>query len=70
MENIRLNAGGFLGALCGGAVGVGIAYVVNHDLFAAQAARQTSSIIIIGIVVGAIAGNILWGFVEEKFRKK
>ena len=70
MENIKLNAGGFIGAACGAALGTAIAFVLDPDLFSAQAGKRTGSIIIAGLVACAIGGNALWSFIEEKVRKR
>jgi hypothetical protein len=59
--NVDLNAGGLLGALVGGALGFGVAYVLA-DGDAAQMGPKIK-IGIGALIAGAIGGNLLWAAV-------
>lgn len=62
MENINLNIGGLIGALgCGG-----LAAVVVFTTMDAANSRLGPKIIIGAVIVGAIAGNFIWGAIFKK----
>jgi ABC-type enterobactin transport system permease subunit len=64
MEPMKLNAGGLLGALLGGGVTGSILYAQVAALNQLQ--RSDVRIILVGLVIGAIIGNLLWAWVSSK----
>lgn len=61
MRNIELNIGGLIGALVLG----GIAGAIGFTAFD-TASRRPAQVLILGVVVGAVAGNFVWGLVFKK----
>ena len=65
MKNMNLNPGGIVGALdCGVAVGV-IAFMalgIDHP-------RRPAKLAILGVIGGAVAGNVLWGLIFKRPNK-
>jgi hypothetical protein len=58
--NVRLNLGGLLGALVGG--GVSLAVVLRSGNLEGLAME----LVIPGLILGAVAGNFLWGWIVPK----
>ncbi|XAM00674.1 hypothetical protein OT109_04625 [Phycisphaeraceae bacterium D3-23] len=60
MDNITLNPGGIIGGLVGCGLGLGAGYLMFGF---ANDGKGLASLAVPGVLVGAFAGNWLWGMV-------
>jgi hypothetical protein len=68
MKNITLNAGGFIGALLGAAIGVGLSFLLFPDnpVRHSETGQKLASFAVGGLIAGATGGNYLWGLLLKK----